>query len=207
MQQRRLGQTDGIRPGTGLHGHERVLRRCLRTGGPRDAAPRPRPRRHLPGYRGAGGAGPFTNEKLVGKATGERRAEVKAGDEVRQRTTPGRTAVDRHQRQAGLRSPGSGRLVAPGCRRHRPVLSAPRTIPCPSRTLLEPLPNWCARGRYATWACPRRRRRRSYMHVHPIAAPAPNTRCGRATRKTASWRRFANWGSALWPTVRWVAAS
>ena len=77
--------------------------------------------------------GPFTNEKLVGRAIAGRRDEVvlatKFGNE---RGEDGE--LPRRQRQAGVRAQGVRRLAAAARRRpHRPLLPAPRRQDGPDR--------------------------------------------------------------------------
>ena len=141
--------------------------------------------------------GPFTNERLVGRAIKGRRDEVVLATKFGNERAPGRD-LGRRQRQARVRARGVRRLArAPRRGRHRPLLPAPRG---PDRADRGDGRRdgrvSCAPARCASSGCRRRRRRRSAAPTRRTRSRRcrPSTRCGRATSRTRSCRRCAALG-------------
>ena len=156
--------------------------------------------------------GPFTNERLVGRAIAGRRDEVVAGHQVRQRAPAedgSRVGVNgrpEYVRQAVRRLARAARR-----RPHRPLLPAPGR---PRRARRGDLGRAGRarrrRARSATSASPRRPPRRSGARTPCTRSPRcrPSGRCGPATsRTTACWPRCASSASGSSPTPRSGAAS
>ena len=118
--------------------------------------------------------GPFTNERLVGRAIARPARAGRAGHQVRQRAPRGRQ-LGRHQRPARVRARAAcdASLERLGVDVHRPLLPAPRgPDACPSRRRSARWRSWCAAGkvRYLglSEAAPETIRRAHA--VHPISA-------------------------------------
>ena len=154
--------------------------------------------------------GPFTNERLVGRAIADRRDEVVARDEVRQRTNRGRR-LRRHQRHAGVRPQrrATPRCSASASTTSTSTTSTASTRPSRSRRRSARWRSWSSRARCATSGSPRPRRRRSAARTPCTRSPRcrRSTRCGRATPRTTCSPPCASSGSASSPTARSGAAS
>ena len=147
--------------------------------------------------------GPFTNEKLVGRAIADRREQVVLATKFGNERKEDGSWVGINGKPEYVRSACEASLSAPGRRSHRPLLPAPRrqeradrghrrrdgrtgqrgqgSLPRPVRGLAANDPAR-ARGSPDLGAC------------------RPSTRCGRATPRSRSCRPCASWGSASSPT-------
>ncbi len=117
--------------------------------------------------------GPFTNERLVGRAIqGRRDAVIVATKFGNVRTEDG--AYPRHRRLARLRATGVRRLAPAAEGRHdrSATISTASISRCRSRTPSARWPIWSRPGRSATSGCRKRRPRpiRRAHAVHPITA-------------------------------------
>ncbi len=134
--------------------------------------------------------GPFTNERLVGRAIRDRRDEVVARHEVRQRAQRGRR-VPRHQRPARVRArrPATRRCSGSASTRSTSTTSTASIRRRRSRRPSARWPSSSRPARCATSACPRPRRRRFGARTPCIPSPRcrPSTRCGAAIPRTSSW--------------------
>ena len=154
--------------------------------------------------------GPFTNEKLVGRAIADRRDQVvlatKFGNERGEDGSfLGISGTPEYVRRACDAS-----LERLGVDHDRPLLPAPRR---PDRADRGDRRRDGRARRAGQGALPRPVRgvagRRSAARTRSTRSPRsrPSTRCGRATRRTRSCRPSASSGSASCPTPRSAAAS
>ncbi len=155
--------------------------------------------------------GPFTNEQLVGRAIAGRRDEVviatKFGnvrdpDDPSKRSINGRPEYVRQACDASLRRLGVDHIDL--YYQHRVDREYPDRGDGRGHGA-----SWSPRARCATSGCPRRRRRRSGVHMPCTRSRRcrPSTRSGAAIPRRRSCRRRASSGSASCPTARSVAAS
>ena len=153
--------------------------------------------------------GPFTNERLIGRAIRDRRHEVvvatKFGNVRNEDGTflgiNGRPDYVHRACDASLQRLGIDTIDV--YYQHRVDVNTPieETVGAMSELVK------AGKVRYLglSEAAPKTVRRAHA--VHPIAALQTGYRCGAATRKASSWQPCASWESPLSPTVRSAGAS